>query len=256
MLNVIPIPAFKDNYIWLLVNPNNQRCVIVDPGDAAPVISFLEKENLTPVAILITHHHHDHTGGINLLKQTYPLDVYGSKRENVAGVDHLLDENEVIDLTDLNLQLKVINIPGHTQGHIAYYGHGLLFCGDTLFAAGCGRLFEGTPEQMVQSLAKIAQLPDDTLIYCAHEYTEANLKFANTVETNNPDTQKRIHDVAKLRSKNYPTLPSTLKMEKLTNPFLRCEIDSVIKSAQLQSGELITDPVRVFQVIRQWKDTF
>jgi hydroxyacylglutathione hydrolase len=256
MLKVMPISAFKDNYIWLLANPINRYCIVVDPGDAIPVLDALKKEDLTLSAILITHHHHDHTGGILALLEHYPVPVYGPATESVPGVDHLLVEGDVVTVPSLDLTLRVMDIPGHTAGHIAYYGTNSLFCGDTLFAAGCGRLFEGTAEEMFDSLAKILDLPNDTLIYCAHEYTAANLRFAATVEPLNRDVQKRSREVAKMREKNCPTLPSVLQLEKLTNPFLRCHQDSVIRSAREHTKSQLMDSVEVFRAIRAWKDTF
>jgi hydroxyacylglutathione hydrolase len=217
MLKVIPIPAFQDNYIWLLVNSTNHICAIVDPGDAAPVLEYLSQHHLTPCAILITHHHRDHTGGI---------------------------------------EFTVIDIPGHTKGHIAYYGEKMLFCGDTLFAAGCGRLFEGTATQMLASLTKLANLPADTAVYCAHEYTAANLRFAAIVEPDNHEIVKRAIEVNKLRENNAVTLPSNIALEKLTNPFLRCHINSVVNCVRAKQSIDSTDMVSIFQALRTWKDNF
>lgn len=256
MFKVIPIPAFKDNYIWLLVNPSNQRCAVVDPGDAEPVIAYLEQFQLSLEVILITHHHHDHTGGIKKLSELYPVKIYGPTQDPIEKVDQKLIENDQVKLDFLNATFTIYDIPGHTRGHIAYYGEGMLFCGDTLFAAGCGRLFEGTPEQMYHSLSKILRLPDETLIYCAHEYTQANLHFAETVEPENKFIQQRLQDIKQVRGKNLPSLPSVLSLEKLTNPFLRCHLDSVINSAQLKLDETLTNPVNVFRALRAWKDTF
>jgi hydroxyacylglutathione hydrolase len=257
MLTVIPIRAFKDNYIWLLVNSTNQHCAIIDPGDANPVIEYIENEHLTPTTILITHHHHDHSGGILALKEKYPaIAVYGPARETIPGVDHKVTENDVIKLAPLGLSLSVLDIPGHTKGHVAYYGKYMLFCGDTLFAAGCGRLFEGTANQMYDSLSKIRHLPDNTFIYCAHEYTAANLRFAEAVEPDNADIQQRKQAVALQMEQHVPSLPSTLLLEKLTNPFLRCDQGSVLKSIRSQLHEKSPDPVSIFQALRAWKDKF
>jgi hydroxyacylglutathione hydrolase len=257
MLTVIPISAFKDNYIWLLVNSANQYCAIIDPGDAEPVIDYIQKEKLLPCAILITHHHHDHSGGVLALKKKYSaIPVYGPSLESIAGVDHKVAENDVVSLAQLGLKLIVYDIPGHTRGHVAYYGNEMVFCGDTLFAAGCGRLFEGTANQMVQSLSKIRNLPDNTLIYCAHEYTAANLRFAELVEPENQAIQERKKNVAQQMAQQIPTLPSQLLLEKMTNPFLRCHKSAVINAVQSQSQETSTDPVKIFQALRAWKDNF
>jgi hydroxyacylglutathione hydrolase len=257
MLKIIPLPAFKDNYIWLLVNPDNRFCAIVDPGDAVPVLDYLQTEQLTPCAVLITHHHQDHSGGIAALHEKFPaMPIYGPADDNVAGVDHPVMENEVVKLPELNLELLVLDIPGHTLGHIAYYGDSMLFCGDTLFAAGCGRVFEGTPPQMYHSLQKLANLPLNTEIYCGHEYTAANLRFAATVEPDNEDIKTRIEKVNAQREQDEVTLPSTMQLEKLTNPFLRADSKNVISSVQQHFNQQFADPVSVFQATRAWKDTF
>lgn len=257
MFDIIPIPAFNDNYIWLIANTVNRQCIVVDPGDSAPVLNTLRKHDLTLIAILITHHHHDHTGGIIQLHENFPdVPVFGPAHENIPCLNHPLVENDEVELPELNLKLRVLDIPGHTKGHIAYYGNGMLFCGDTLFSAGCGRLFEGTAEQMYASLTKLAGLPDDTLVYCAHEYTAANLRFAETVEPENQEIKKRIIEITALREKNQPTLPGLMRLEKLTNPFLRCTSPAVIDSVQKKFAKKITTPAAVFATIRAWKDTF
>jgi hydroxyacylglutathione hydrolase len=257
MLDIIPIPALKDNYIWLVANRVNSQCFIIDPGDAEPVLSTLRELGLTLNAILITHHHYDHTNGIkDLCDEFSGLAVYGPRHEKISCITNPVAEGDLVTLSKLDCTFEVIDIPGHTSGHIAYFGEGMLFCGDTLFAAGCGRLFEGTAEQMYVSLAKIAALPDSTAIFCAHEYTQANLRFASTVEPDNKDIQARIIEVDAMRARQKPTLPSNLAIEKLTNPFLRCKINSVINSLKTQFDKNLTDPVAVFQMLRAWKDTF
>ncbi|HNP51280.1 MAG TPA: hydroxyacylglutathione hydrolase, partial [Nitrosomonas nitrosa] len=181
---IYPVRAFKDNYIWVI--RDQHYAAIVDPGDAVPVMAYLQQQNLQPIAILNTHHHHDHTGGNIALLTAFALPVYGPAKENIPGLTHRLSEGDTIHLAELSLDLSILDIPGHTAGHIAYYGANLLFCGDTLFACGCGRIFEGTPQQMYTSLQKLTKLPDDTLIYCAHEYTLANIRFATAIDPNNP----------------------------------------------------------------------
>ncbi len=222
MLHVIPIPAFNDNYIWLIKNSHNHQAAVVDPGDAKPVLDYCQQHDITLCAILITHHHSDHTGGIADLVKHYNIPVYGPAHENIPHCDHKLNENDQIVIEKIDqLKLKVFDIPGHTSGHIAYYGNDWLFCGDTLFAGGCGRLFEGTAKQMHQSLAKLKVLPFNTKVFCAHEYTQANLAFALTIEPNNFDLQQRIDEVNQLRQQQQPTIPSTIAIELKTNPFLR-----------------------------------
>ncbi len=256
MPHIIPIPALKDNYIWMLINSDNQHVAIVDPSEAQPVIDYMNQENLTPVAILITHHHWDHVGGIPDLVANYSVPVYTPATETVKFSTNLVTEGDKIELTELDIVLNVLDVPGHTAGAVAYYNEELVFSGDTLFTAGCGRMFEGTPKQMHHSLTKFKSLPDNTLLYCGHEYTEANLSFAGTVEPSNPDIQARLHEVQKLRKSGKPTIPSTLALEKKTNPFLRCEVDSVVQSASTHSGQTLTDSTQVFAAIRQWKDDF
>jgi hydroxyacylglutathione hydrolase len=254
MLNIYPVRAFKDNYIWVI--HNHHFAAIVDPGDASPVLAYLRQYNLQPIAILNTHHHHDHIGGNKPLQQLFNLPVYGPASENIPGMTHRLKEGDSVHLTALSLNLAIIDIPGHTAGHIAYYGANLLFCGDTLFACGCGRVFEGTPQQMYTSLQKLANLPADTLIYCTHEYTLANVRFARIVEDDNPALTQRAAEVEIQRLQELPTLPSTLATEKATNPFLRCDQPTLIKTASQHAGRMLLDPVSVFSEIRQWKDTF
>jgi len=255
-IDIIPVPALHDNYIWTLVNRNNKHAVCIDPGDAEPVFALLKREKLILSALLITHHHWDHTNGIKALLNHYPVPVYGPQKEPIASLTQPLLENEQITLKKLDLTLTVLEIPGHTKGHIAFYNQDSVFCGDTLFAAGCGRLFEGTAEQMYQSLMKLSQLPDNTKIYCAHEYTQANLRFAETVEPDNPDIQARLKEVQQLRQKQQITLPSQLAVERLTNPFLRCHTASVRAAAEQFTQQTLASPIAVFAAIRHWKDQF
>lgn len=254
ILKVIPIKALKDNYIWCIVDATSHDCIIVDPGDANPVLEAIKQHALKPCAIFITHHHYDHTGGISPILSHYPVPVFGSFLENIAQLTHpLYGENEITLLSTL---FKIIDIPGHTLGHIAYYGNKMLFCGDTLFIAGCGRVFEGTMAQMYASLQKIASLPDETLIYCAHEYTQANLYFAKAVEPDHSFIEQKLQQVLKLRAQNLPTVPSTLAVEKMINPFLRCHEPAVIKAASRHCKQPLANPVDVFTVLREWKNEF
>ncbi|MBB1612681.1 hydroxyacylglutathione hydrolase [Pseudomonas sp. UMC65] len=255
MIQISALPAFTDNYIWLLQDHRSQRCAVVDPGDAAPVLAWLEQHPGWVLSdILITHHHHDHVGGVERLKQHSAATVYGPAREKIPARDIGLEDNQRVSI--LGWEFEVFAVPGHTLGHIAYYHHGLLFCGDTLFAAGCGRLFEGTPEQMHHSLGRLAALPDDTLIYCTHEYTLSNLRFAQAVEPANQDIVERLAKVTQMREQGRMTLPSTLALEKLTNPFLRTGETSVKQKADERNGQDNQSQSAVFAALRAWKDKF
>ncbi|MFU8797703.1 MAG: hydroxyacylglutathione hydrolase [Gammaproteobacteria bacterium] len=245
-INVTPLPAFSDNYMWVLTNPQKQA-IVVDPGEAPQVIDFLEKNYLPLVAIFLTHHHWDHTNGVDGLIKKFP-DVVVFRQTSFKDSNSINIHNFPV--------FKIIAIPGHTLDHIAYYGHNKLFCGDTLFTGGCGRVFEGTPEQMYASLEKLRALPDDTNIYCGHEYTEKNLLFAQAVEPENTDLSLRLQIVKKLRAENKPTVPATLYIEKLTNPFLRCHLESVKIAAEKYAGKKLDTAVKVFEVMRDWKNRF
>ena len=254
MLEVVPVRAFKDNYIWTLRNASH--AAVVDPGEARPVLDYLRREKLKLAAILATHHHPDHVGGIAELRRGFDVPVYGPKNEPIATLTRPVSEGDRVAIAELGVEFSVLDIPGHTRAHIAYYGAGSLFCGDTLFACGCGRVFEGTPEQMVRSLDKLAALPDDTKVYCGHEYTLANIGFAKEVDPDNEALAKReVHD-RELRAQGKPTLPSRLGDEKRTNPFLRVREPAVIESANKYLGSRVADPVRVFAAIRDWKNQF
>lgn len=251
MFEISLIPAFKDNYIWLLTQ--GSRAFVVDPGDAAPVLARLEADGLSLEGILVTHHHADHQGGIAELKARYHAEVFAPAEESITGRSRPLSGGERIEV--LGQKFDVMAVPGHTLGHIAYYGPGVLFCGDTLFGAGCGRLFEGTPAQMSASLDSIASLPDETRVYCAHEYTEANLRFALAVEPENPDVHRRVAKVAALRAAGLASVPSTLAEEKATNPFLRSAEPAVIE-AGLQHAAVDRSKAAIFAAIRGWRNNF
>lgn len=257
MQPVLHVPAFEDNYIWLVRGRSSDRVAIVDPGDAAPVLEALPRLGLTPVAILCTHHHGDHTGGIEDLARHFPgLPVYGPGNENIASITHPVDDRDRVELPELGVRFEVLAVPGHTRGHVAYYGHGWLFCGDTLFSAGCGRLFEGTAAQMQQSLARLAALPAETRVYCAHEYTRANLRFAQTVEPENPAIHRYRAEADERRTRNEATIPSTIALELEINPFLRAHVPAVRLAAEKHFGTTLPDNVSVFAAVRRWKDGF
>lgn len=259
MIEITALPAFADNYIWLL---RAHGCIaVVDPGDAAPVLAHLESSGDRLCAILATHHHPDHTGGITEILARHPAPLFAPAINHIAGTTHPLHGGERIALPELGLELDVIAVPGHTLGHLAYYGSslmgdGALFCGDTLFTGGCGRLFEGTPAQMQSSLARLAVLPAPTFIYCAHEYTRANLRFAQTVEPDNTAIAARIEQVVAQRAANQPTVPSRLADELATNPFLRWDAPAVRTTAAARLGHTPVDAVETFTAIRAWKDRF
>lgn len=259
-LHVTAIAAFADNYLWLI--HDQQHAVVVDPGDAAPVLAVLAAKKLELLAILLTHHHADHAGGVPALlaHANFPANfpVYGPAGEKITGVTHPLAENDVVSLPALDLTLSVIDVPGHTAGHIAYVDaqRQNLFCGDTLFAGGCGRLFEGTPAQMTTSLAKLAALPDDTKVYCAHEYTVSNLLFAVAAEPGNVKLAERLKHEQARRAVGEATVPSTIGIEKATNPFLRYRETGIVKQLQDKGKLQDSDPVAAFAALREWKNSF
>lgn len=258
-MKVTPIPAFDDNYIWAIHNGTSNdgtaEVVVVDPGDADPVITAIEQNGWNLRAILITHHHYDHTGGIEELTRLANVPVYGPAHESIKGLTHPLIEGDQLNFDDIGLQVKVLDTPGHTRGHICYYGKNSLFCGDTLFAAGCGRIFEGTPAQMYESLEKIRTLPETTQVYCAHEYTLQNLGFARIAEPDNQDIIKRLERITKIRENGLPSVPSTLAEEIKTNPFLRSQQPILAQNAETFAQRELTRPAEVFAVVRSWKDS-
>ena len=259
-LEVLPVPAFVDNYLWLLVR--GSEAVVVDPGDAAPVQAALAARGLSLSAILITHHHPDHIGGLKTLLTAHDVPVYGPSKEQatIPQLSVKLNENDQVQV--LGRHFTVMEVPGHTKGHIAYYSAAtddeppLLLCGDTLFSAGCGRLFEGTPEQMYESLSRLAALPGATQVYCTHEYTTSNLAFAHAVEPDNAALNEYIERVAGLRAANTPSLPSSIELELRVNPFLRTAQPAVQAAARTHAGRELDGEVQIFAALRAWKDIF
>ena len=254
MFQLEPINAFADNYVWLLRSPDSLEVVLVDPGEASPVLQVLDEGGLSIAAILITHHHEDHVGGVGEILRKFPAPVFGPAWENIPTVDHPVRGGDRVPFAELGIEFDVVDVPGHTTGHIAYLGPGFALVGDTLFAGGCGRIFEGTPEQMYASLSRLAALPPDTAIYCAHEYTAANLRFAVDVEPDNLATELRLAKVRTLRGEGRPTVPSILTEELETNPFLRCREAAVIEAAEARVGRPLRSDSDVFATVRRWKD--
>lgn len=251
---VTAIPAFADNYIWLLSN-GGSRCAVVDPGDAKPVLSELRRRDLTLDTILLTHHHADHTGGVQQLVAETGAAVYGPEDQRMGDLTSSLADGETLELAALGLSFQVMEVPGHTSSHIAFYGHGILFCGDTLFSVGCGRMFEGTPQQMQASLDRIAELPPETRVFCAHEYTLSNCDFARAVEPANAELARRASEVEACRAAGRITIPSTLGEELAVNPFLRTRVPSVVTAAQKRDPGAAPG-ASTFAIIRAWKDGF
>lgn len=254
-----PVPAFNDNYIWAI--EQDKQCLVVDPGDATPVLAYLDQKQLSLSGILITHHHADHTGGLKTLLSKFPdCPVYGPEGNHINGVtDHLGDGDNMTPLPGLSL--TVITVPGHTLDHIAYYaedsftGSPILFCGDTLFAGGCGRIFEGDARMMYTSLGRLCELPAETLVYCAHEYTLANLHFACKADPDNQDLLSRMQREQNKREQDQPTLPSSIGIELRTNPFLRCHSREVAKQVATHwNKDVASSPADVFADLRKWKD--
>jgi hydroxyacylglutathione hydrolase len=250
MLHIIPIPAFDDNYIWLL--HNNSHAVVIDPGDALPVIDFLQKNNLTLSNILITHHHSDHIDGVHDLLKYQNVPIYAPQYETYQFKHIAVGENVDINLPTIDLKLRVMWLPGHTLGHIAFYNEDYLFCGDTLFSAGCGRLFEGTPAQMLHSLNRLKKLNPTTKVFCTHEYTATNVAFALTLEPSNPTLLNRQLEVQQLRQQELPSLPTTIQQELNTNPFLRCEQTEIWQ----HSGAENNHELSVFTAIRALRNHY
>jgi hydroxyacylglutathione hydrolase len=256
-LSVRPVRAFSDNYIWLIDSPRApSQMVVVDPGDAAPVIAELHRSGASLAAILLTHHHPDHIGGVPDLLRHRDVPVIGPDDARIAQRSRTVHDGERCELPDLGLSFQTLQVPGHTLSHIAFWGHGALFCGDTLFSAGCGRMFEGTPSQMNASLTKLRNLPPETRIFCGHEYTAANLRFALTVDPANKAALEYRDRVTELRASGDPTLPSTMGLENRVNPFLRCDDPIIATAAAAHAGKPLQDAADVFRVLRAWKDQF
>jgi hydroxyacylglutathione hydrolase len=251
---VIPLRALADNYVWTIRDATH--AAVVDPGDARPVIEYLEREKLELAAILNTHHHADHVGGNRGLLARWKAPVFGPRDERVAEVTHRLKEGDRFTLPHFGIEFGVMDIPAHTRSHIAFHGAGMVFSGDTLFAAGCGRLFEGTPAQMHDALTRLMRLPDDTRVYCGHEYTVSNVRFARAVEPDNAALRELEGRAKQLREKDLPTLPSTIAQEKATNPFVRVREPAVVAAASKRAGRALADPVAVLGEVREWKNSF
>lgn len=253
-IDIQAVPAFNDNYIWLL-HTGGKHCAVVDPGDAGPVRTVLQQTGLQLSTILITHHHADHIGGMATLAEEWNPRLIGPADPRIAGLDRVVRQDDEVELPDLGLSFRVLEVPGHTRSHIAYFGHESLFCGDTLFSVGCGRLFEGTADQMQESLDKLAALPASTQVYCAHEYTLANCRFALEVEPENRALQERTRQVEQARAAGKITLPSRLGDELAVNPFLRSRENPVIRAAQGRDPGA-TAGVATLRAIRAWKDSW
>ncbi|OZI62402.1 hydroxyacylglutathione hydrolase [Bordetella genomosp. 11] len=257
--SLLPVPAFSDNYIWMARRQG--LAAVVDPGQAEPVLRVLREQGLQLRAILLTHHHQDHVGGVLELSLATGAVVYGPANEALPRCDIALKEGDRVEIAELDLSMDVLDVPGHTAGHIAYFGRvagvePVLFCGDTLFAGGCGRLFEGTPAQMADSLGKFVTLPAETQVCCAHEYTLANLRWAQAVDPANRTLQQWYQRAQQLREQGRPTLPSSIGLERDTNPFLRTRQVEITQAAAAQAGRSLNSPVEVFAVLREWKNNF
>lgn len=254
-MEIVPVSALRDNYIWALCE--GADCVVVDPGEAAPVSRFLARADLNLTAILLTHRHHDHIDGVAGLLEEHEVPVFGPDSPAIPQVTHKVAGGDVVSVPGLGLPLRVIAVPGHTEEHIAWHIDGAIFCGDTLFGAGCGRLLGGTAAQLHASLQRLANLPPETRVFCAHEYTLANLRFALTVEPENRHSLERLRRCESLRAAEVPTLPSTMSEELATNPFLRTREPAVRRAAeQVTGGASLRSDLEVFATLRSWKDRF
>lgn len=255
MLSVLTIPALKDNYIWLIKDSQSQRCVVVDPGEASPVLAILESQALIIEAIILTHHHYDHVDGVAALLADNP-DIKVYCKNALFEKAHLVNEGEQLNFFDNKLTLTVWQVAGHTLDHVVYFNEQMLFCGDTLFSAGCGRLFEGSAQQMFTALTRLASLNDQTKVYCAHEYTQNNLIFALHVDPHNPALLAYIKQVSKLRQQGLPSIPTTIACEKRINPFLRTYDESLVNQLQALLAQPILAGEQCFEMLRSYKDRF
>ena len=255
-LEITAIPAYQDNYIWALHDPSaGPDCILVDPGEAEPALNWLRANHRKPIAVLLTHHHHDHIGGVEELSRHYEFSIFGPDDARIPKNNHPVGEDDHVEIGEMGLKFSVLEVPAHTRSHIAFYGHGLLFSGDTLFSAGCGRLFEGTPGQMQAAMDKIATLPGSTRVYCGHEYSQSNCRFALQVEPDNAQLVERARAVDALRAQNQITLPTTVADELSFNPFMRTREPAVIHAAHQFDSDIDGTPASVLGAIRRWKDS-
>ncbi|WP_022942576.1 hydroxyacylglutathione hydrolase [Psychromonas hadalis] len=256
MVNILTINAFNDNYIWLIKDSQSQHCIVVDPGDATPVLEMIKSQHLIVDAILITHHHYDHIDGVETLLSVLDENIKLYSKDRLFPQSIEVQEGEIITFFENSFSLQVMELPGHTLDHIAYYNDALLFCGDTLFSGGCGRVMEGTHAQMFNALSRLAALPDSTNVYCTHEYTQSNLAFAYTIEPKNSALLNYMQAVAKKRQLGLATIPSTIGLEKTINPFLRCLQNDLIDHLQNQLATPLTAGLETFSALRTHKDNF
>jgi hydroxyacylglutathione hydrolase len=253
-MKIVPVRAFQDNYIWLLAH--GRHAVVVDPGDAGPVLAHLQQNDLLLCGILVTHHHNDHIGGVATLLKHQNVPVYAPRNDIFSFPYQPVGEGDKVNLPELEIMLEVLDVPGHTAIHASYYGVNSLFCGDTLFGCGCGRIFDGSCRQLYHSLQKLAALPEETRVYCAHEYTLANLRFARMIDPDNSDLVAREHADQALIAQGLPTLPSTLALEKATNPFLRCDNASIQSAARQINPHAAGSAEITFCAIRELKNRY
>lgn len=256
MVNILTIKAFTDNYIWLIKDSQSEHCIVVDPGDAHPVLEVLQAQQLIVDAVLLTHHHADHVGGVEALLSARDENIKVYSKNRLFPQSLLVKEEQTLTFFEGRFSLKVMEVPGHTLDHLAYYNETLLFCGDTLFSGGCGRVFEGTHEQMFTALSRLAALGDEIQVYCAHEYTQGNLIFALQLEPKNQALLDYIQQVSKKRQQGLATIPSTIGLEKQINPFLRCQRKSISNALQQQLAEPLASPMECFRALRSYKDRF